>query len=197
MLEIRNCDKYYKKIKALNNVSIKFENPGLYILLGENGSGKSTILKLLARVIYKNKGEVINKELISYLPEKFSMPKLMKVKAYVDNLLRIFRSDKRTEDLLELYLIPNKRIGELSKGNLQKLAILQALENNVNYYLLDEPIDGLDIYAKKLFKEIIIELLSKNKTVIMSLHNKTIFNDLKPKVIKIKEGKLDVKKRKV
>lgn len=197
MLKLKNVNKKYGKINTINNISMIIDKPGLYILTGENGSGKSTIIKLLSKIIYKSSGEIENNYNISYLPDKFLMPKLMSVKLYIKEILKIYRNNKNVDELMQMYMLPKKRIGELSKGNLQKLGILQIVENDVQYYVFDEPLDGLDENARKLFKNIIINLLAKEKVVIMSLHNKSLFNDLKPQIFKIKEGKIDNAKKKI
>ena len=100
------------------------------------------------------------------------------------------------EELVSKFQIPNKRIGELSKGNQQKLGLLQILDYEADCYILDEPLDGLDDYAKKLFKEILKEKLENNKIIILSLHNKSIFNDLSPTILDIKEGRINEKRKK-
>ena len=93
MLNLVSLEKKYKDHIVFSNMSIEFTNGNLYILMGVNGSGKSTILKLIAGLIYKTDGKIIKDGVISYLPDKFSMPKLMKVKNY---LYEIFydRKDK-------------------------------------------------------------------------------------------------------
>lgn len=197
MLEFVTVEKKYKDHFVFSNMSISFQKGNLYILQGINGSGKSTILKLIAGIIYKTSGKIIKNGEVSYLPDKFNMPKLMKVKNY---LLEIFnnRKDKLNmyNELITKYQIPNKRIGDLSKGNQQKLGIMQILSYDASIYLFDEPLDGLDDFAKKLFKEEIKKKLNEEKIVVLALHNKTYFNDLNPTVIEVKEGMVYEKKRK-
>lgn len=197
MLELKNASKKFGKINTIYNVDLKASKPGLYILTGENGSGKSTIIKLISKIIFKSSGEILNNDGISYLPDKFMMPKLMKVDKYIKGILKLYNSKKSVYELMNIYMLPNKKIGELSKGNLQKLGILQIVENDTRYYVFDEPLDGLDDYAKKLFKGIISKLISKDKIIIMSLHNKSFFNDLKPKIYKLKDGLLHEGKKKI
>lgn len=187
MLRLNNVSKKYKDI-VLNNISVDFKEGNLYILRGVNGSGKSTIIKILSGIIYKTSGNIENDVSISYLPDKFMMPKLLKVKAYLDILKIPF-------DFTSKFQIPNKRIGELSKGNLAKLGILQIMYNECDCYILDEPLDGLDDFAKKLLKSLILEKLNDNKIVILSLHTKTLFNELNPIIYEIKEGELYEKKK--
>jgi ABC-2 type transport system ATP-binding protein len=196
MLNLVSLEKKYKDHTVFSNMTLSFKEGNLYILQGVNGSGKSTILKLIAGLIYKTDGKIIKDGVISYLPDKFSMPKLMKVKNY---LYEIFydRKDKNElyANLMKEYQIPNKRIGDLSKGNLQKLGLLQILSLDADIYLFDEPMDGLDDYAKKVFRDAIKEKLKENKLVLISLHNKSYFNELNPIVIEVKEGMVYEKKR--
>lgn len=196
MLELITVEKKYKDHTVFSNMTLSFKEGNLYILQGVNGSGKSTILKLIAGIIYKTSGKIIKSGDVAFLPDKFTMPKLMKVKDYI---LEVFSYSKDKEklyrDLISLYQIPNKRIGDLSKGNLEKLGILQILNTSAEIYLLDEPLDGLDDYAKKVVRDEIKNKLKENKIVILSLHNKAYFNELNPIIIEIKEGMVNEKKR--
>jgi ABC-2 type transport system ATP-binding protein len=194
MIKLTNVQKKYSGNYVLDNVTLDFSESGIYILQGINGSGKSTIIKLLTGIVYKTSGELKIDNTISYLPDKFILPKLMKVKNYLSLVLE---RKSKVDQLISKYQIPNKRIGELSKGNLQKLGLLQIFEYEADCYILDEPIDGLDEFAKKLVKDIIKEKLLMKKIIIMSLHNKTYFNDLNPKIYDVKEGRLNEKRKKL
>ncbi|MGM9970494.1 MAG: ATP-binding cassette domain-containing protein [Anaeroplasma sp.] len=191
MLYINNIKKKYKNHLILNNITLKIDKPGLYILQGVNGCGKSTLLKILGKIIYKSDGKIENDFKIAYLPDKFSLPKLMNVKSYLSHLTCL-----DIDNLLARYQIPNMRIEKLSKGNYQKLGILQVLSFDADCYLLDEPLDGLDDFAKKLFKTIISEKIDGGKLIIMSLHNKNLFNELRPTVYIIKDGCINEKRKK-
>ncbi len=193
LISLVNVEKKYNGHIILENLTLYIDKPGLYIIHGVNGSGKSTLIKLLSGIIYKSDGEFKINSTISYLPDKFTMPKLMRVKSYLSLILK--EKDKM-EELVSKFQIPNKRIGELSKGNQQKLGLLQILDYEADCYILDEPLDGLDDYAKKLFKEILKEKLENNKIIILSLHNKSIFNDLSPTILDIKEGRINEKRKK-
>ena len=196
MLEFIGVEKKYKDHFVFSNMNISFKEGNLYILQGVNGSGKSTILKLIAGIIYKSSGKIIKNKDVSYLPDKFNMPKLMKVKSY---LMEVFYDKPNKEDLynslMNIYQIPNKRIGDLSKGNQQKLGILQIMSGDADIYLLDEPLDGLDDKAKRIVRDEIKAKLDLGRVVILSLHNKTFFNELNPIIIEIKEGTVNEKKR--
>ena len=196
MLKVIDLEKRYKNNIVFQGVSIDFSNPNLYILQGINGSGKSTLIKVLSNIIYKSSGRIYRDINISYLPDKFSMPKLMKAKKYLKIILNMYGKNDLYDELITKYQIPNKRIGELSKGNLCKVGLIQILYMDSDCYILDEPLDGLDDYAKRLLKEEIINLINNKKIVILSLHNKNLFNDLKPEIYEIKEGFIKLKERK-
>ena len=187
MLKLNNITKKYKENIILDDISFDFSNPGLYILRGINGSGKSTIIKIISGIIFKSKGKIENDLSVSYLPDKFIMPKLMKVKDYVIEIT----NKNIYKELINYYQLPlNKRIGDLSKGNLQKLGLLQLFYNDSDCYLLDEPLDGLDDFARNLFKEKIKEKLDLNKIIIISLHDEFILDGYNIKTLYLEGGKI-------
>lgn len=189
MLSVENLSKKYGSTEIINNVNLKFENGKLYIFTGVNGSGKSTITKILSGIIYKTSGSLKIEDTISYLPDKYIMPRLLSVKSYC-RILSI------PYEMVQKYQIPNRKIGELSKGNFQKLGIIQILSRDTDCYILDEPLDGLDDITKKIFKQDIISKINDNKIIIMCLHTKTLFNELHPIIYEVKEGNINEKKRK-
>ena len=109
---------------------------------------------------------------------------------FVKDYLLCFIKKEYVEFLMNKYLIPNKRINELSKGNLQKLLLLQVFSNDSKYYILDEPLDGLDEFAKDLFKDEIKRLIKEDKIIIMALHDNELILDLNPKIYIMKDGKI-------
>ena len=193
MYSLVDISKKYSKHIIFSDVNINFKESNLYILQGVNGSGKTTLLKLIAGIIYKTEGSITLGNKISFLPDKFTFPKLMKVKSYLKEILK---DNTLINKEMEKYKLENKRIKELSKGNKLKLGILQIMNNDSDIYLFDEPLDGLDDYAKHLFKDLIKEKLSLNKIVIISLHNKSFFNDIQSIVLEFKDGKINEKKKK-
>lgn len=197
MLKLIQVEKRYKKNKVLQEISLDFSPPGLYILQGVNGSGKSTLIKILAGVIFKSGGEIKKEFSISYLPDKFLFPKLMRVDGYIAKVFSLYKIKEKSLNWLKEYQIPKKRIGELSKGNLQKLGLLQILSHPADCYILDEPLDGLDDFAKRLVKKKVMEKLQEHKTIILSLHNKSLFQELHPKIIEIRNGFCYEKKKKI
>ncbi len=195
MLSVVGLEKKYNEV-IIEDVTIDMSKPGLYIFTGINGSGKSTILKILAGTIYKSSGSINKNVSISYLPDKYTMTKLMSVISYVELILEMYGRKKEALSLISMYQIPKRRIGELSKGNQQKLGLLQILANDVDCYILDEPLDGLDEFAKHLVKNIISEKIRAGKIILMSLHGKNLFNDLKTRIFEVKDKKITERKKK-
>lgn len=195
MIIINNLIKQYNKNKVLDVSYIEIKKSGLYIFSGINGSGKSTLLKLLSKNIFKTSGNIDLTGSISYLPDKFSLPPLINVNTYLKHISSLYQIDSSYKDLVSAFELPNKKISSLSKGNLQKLGIIQALINPTDIYIFDEPLDGLDEGSKKLFKQLIKQKIEDGKIIIMSLHVKTLFNDLKPILYNVKDGNIYEKKK--
>ena len=195
MLKIIDLEKKYNDV-IFDHVSIDMSKPGLYIFQGINGSGKSTLLKIIAGTIFKSSGKIEKDITISYLPDKYTMPKLMTVISYVESILDIYGKKNEASTLIGMYQIPKRRIGELSKGNQQKLGLLQILANDADCYILDEPLDGLDEFAKHLVKGIITEKIKNGKIILMSLHGKNLFTDLKPRIFEVKNKMIIERKKK-
>ena len=193
MISLNSIEKKFRNKMVLSNVSFEIDSPGIYVINGKNGSGKSTLLKIISKIIYKSNGKINIDGTISYLPDKFIMPRLMRASAYLKLALD---DNQNIKELMNKYLIPNKKIRELSKGNLQKLGLLQILNKNADIYVLDEPLDGLDDTAKKIIKQDIIDLVNSGKIIILSLHTKTTFGDLKSQVFEIKDGCINEKRKK-
>jgi len=196
MLNLNNVLKSYDNNVALKNITISLSEGKLYVLTGANGSGKSTLIKIISNVIFKTSGTIESEGTISYLPDKYMLPKIMKTDEFIYNMLKLYRLNYKPDLILDKFQIPKRSIGGLSKGNFQKLGLFLAFYNDADIYILDEPIDGLDDFAKKLFKELIDEKLKENKTVIVSIHDKSFLNDLNPIVYEIKDGVISEKKRK-
>lgn len=195
MLNLVNVEKAYNNNIALKNITISLEEKKLYILVGANGAGKSTLIKILANVIFKTKGTIENNSIISYLPDKYLLPKIMNTKDFIDDFISLYNLKINSLDILNRFQIPKRSISSLSKGNYQKLGLFIAFYNDADIYIFDEPIDGLDDFAKKLFKELIKEKLELNKTIIVSLHDRSFLNELDPIIYEIKDGVLNEKKR--
>jgi len=186
MLKIRNLVKKYRNKVILDDVSYDFKENNLYVIRGENGTGKSTLVKILTKNIFKTKGFVDDIK-ISYLPDKYNLPKLIST----FNYLYLFTDDKKkVDEYIKKYQIPNKLIMNLSKGNLQKIGIVQILLNDSNCFVFDEPFDGLDDHIKSIFIDDLKRLVLDFKLVILVLHNDLLIEGIKIHNLYIEGGKL-------
>lgn len=196
--EVRNLVKSYGDKVVVDHLNLKMDRPGVYALLGTNGAGKTTSIRMILGMLQKDSGEVLfdGKEMqpkqmnIGYLAEERGLyPKypIIDQLLYFARLKGVKRSEamkriKHWSTRLELdeYLFPPKNskgkapkpklADQLSKGNQQKVQLMAALISDPEFLILDEPMSGLDPVNTDLFKEVIREEIAKDKYVIMSSH---------------------------
>lgn len=182
---INICKKYLNKI-ILNDISFTLENNSFTLLVGENGSGKSTILKLISKHIQKTSGKIDVDGSVAYLQEKYTLPRHIDVKTYISFLESLYNVD------LSYYVkyldIPKIKIRELSKGNLQKLGIISLIASKAEILLLDEPSEGMDSETKKKFLNILSTFKKEKKTIVISTHDPKDYIKLKTNTIYLREG---------
>ncbi|MBQ3514522.1 MAG: ATP-binding cassette domain-containing protein [Lachnospiraceae bacterium] len=196
-LEVRNLVKKYGDKVVLNHLSFEMKEPGVYALLGTNGAGKTTSLRIILGMLSYDEGEVLwdgkpfqpLSENIGYLAEERGLyPKysIMDQLLYFAKLKNVSKSEaqkriKYWAERLEVeeYLYPAvvkgkkaklKNADQLSKGNQQKIQLMAALISDPKLLVLDEPLSGLDPVNSDLFSSIIREELEKGKYLIMSSH---------------------------
>ncbi len=198
MLEVKNLKKQYGDKVVVDDLSFSINEPGVYALLGTNGAGKTTSIRMILGMLAKNGGEVLwngkpfnaAQMNVGYLAEERGLyPKY----SLLDQLL-YFASLKKVPKKIamdrikywaerlqvEEYIFPPKtvkgkaakanRADQLSKGNQQKVQLMAALISEPEFLILDEPLSGLDPVNTDLFKGIIREEIAKNKYLIMSSH---------------------------
>jgi ABC-2 type transport system ATP-binding protein len=197
MLKFSDVSKRYKNKFAVKSININIENGKVYLFVGENGSGKSTTIKLISRIIYTNEFSIFKNEYkrIMYLPDKRNYPKTLSSLDFLKYYL-VNQDLKKIEEYMIKYELPNKAISSLSKGNMQKVGIIQMVLSDGDLYAFDEPTDGLDNESISLFIEDLKELVSKGKTIVISTHKKNLYSDLKPNIYKFEDGVCNEKKRK-
>lgn len=181
---VRNLCKNYHNLVVVNNFSFEFES-GLYLLTGENGKGKSTLLKMFSKVIkpsniYYHIDEIDR----CFMCERIE-PGSGNVLDYLKRISQYNYVKTNILALINKWDIPNKDISSLSKGNRQKVAILMTYLCEADLYLFDEPTDALDKKAIKLFNEYIEELINLDKIIIISTHEKKYFSKMKYQEVKI------------
>ena len=186
ILELRNIEKSFGEKKVLTGVSFKAEGGKAFGLLGRNGAGKTTSIRILMDVFPANSGEVLidgqpidyNKIGIGYLPEERGLyPK----KIIIDQLTYFAElkgmSRKAAVESIDYWLgrlgmteYRNKKLETLSKGNQQKIQLITALAHDPDIIILDEPFSGLDPVNAMLLKDVVKEQIAKGKIVLFSSH---------------------------
>jgi ABC-2 type transport system ATP-binding protein len=186
MIKFINVYKKYLNKIVLNDISFTLENNSFTLLVGENGSGKSTILKLISKHIQKTSGKIDVDGSVAYLQEKYTLPRHIDVKTYISFLESLYNVD------LSYYVkyldIPKIKIRELSKGNLQKLGIISLIASKAEILLLDEPSEGMDSETKKKFLSILSTFKKEDKTIVISTHDPKDYIKLKTNTIYLREG---------
>ena len=177
-----------EKVTAVRELDLDIASGEVYGLLGPNGSGKSTTLKMilglmfpsagLVRVFGRGPGTVSVKSRIGFLPEESYLYPFLNAYETLDYYARLFRQPRaerrrRIDMLLEMVGLSGaayRRVGEYSKGMQRRIGMAQALINDPELLILDEPTSGMDPTASRQFKDLIAELSSRGKTIILSSH---------------------------
>lgn len=205
ILEIKKLTKYYGKTLAVNNLSLSLEEGEIFGFIGPNGAGKSTTIRSIMNLINKTEGEIlINgenftkekiklKEIIGYLPSEINLYDDLTVKEILNYHETFYKKNihKRRKYLVKkLNLQENKKIEDLSFGNLKKVGIVLALMHEPKILVLDEPTSGLDPIIQQVFFELLKEEKKKGTTIFYSTHILTEISKICDRVGIIKDGKL-------
>lgn len=214
IIEVKNIVKFFYSefkrtpIKVLDNVSFSIPQGVTFGMLGPNGAGKTTTMKIILGLLRPSSGEIkimgentTNKKMrakIGYMPEApyfYSYLNGYEFLSFCADLLGVDRKIKkeRIEELLELVGMSSRaytRLGKASKGMLQRIGIAQALLNDPELIMLDEPMSGLDPLGRKEIKDVILSLKAKNKTIFFNSHILSDVEILCDYVAILKYGKL-------
>lgn len=182
VLEIKNLNKSYGKKQALTDVNLNLERGRIVGLLGPNGSGKTTMIKLINGLLTPNSGSItvdgnkIGKEskiAVSYLPDKTYLPDWIKVNDIIkmfSDFYENFDPAKAMDMLSKLNINGNERLKTLSKGTKEKVQLILVMSRNAKLYLLDEPIGGVDPAARDYILNTIITTYNPDASVVISTH---------------------------
>jgi ABC-2 type transport system ATP-binding protein len=194
VVETRNLTKVYRdfwgrqKVRALKALDLQIHRGEVFGLLGPNGSGKTTTIKLLLGLLFptsgdililgKNAGDVGKNEKIGYLPEESYLYKFLNAEETLDFYGRLFNMSgavrrQRIAQLISMVGLESakkRQLKEYSKGMTRRIGLAQALINDPELILLDEPTSGLDPIGTRNMKDLILDLKRQGKTVIMSSH---------------------------
>lgn len=204
-LTVSNITKKYGEFTAVDNLSFEIKKPGVFALLGTNGAGKTTSIRIILGMLAKDSGTVTWKgkpvrpaeENVGYLAEDRGLyPKIniMDQMYFFASLKGIKKQDAQREtdywfDRLNINEYRKKNPNQLSKGNQQKVQLAAALVGNPELLILDEPLSGLDPVNADLFKSVIREEMGKNKFIIMSSHQMNIIEEFCDDIVILNKGK--------
>lgn len=195
---------YSKHFKLFDNVNLKIKSGNIYGLLGKNGTGKSTLLKLMTGVLMPHSGscQVFNEDATRRIPsvlseffivpEEFLLPSV-RMMCFVKmnaSLYPKFSHDDFSNYLREFELTGNKRLNTLSFGQKKKFLLAFGLATNVKLLFLDEPTNGLDIPSKSQFRKIVSRALTEERSIVISTHQARDLESLIDTVIILDEGKV-------
>ena len=214
VIETRNLNKVYKdfwgrkKVHAVKSLDIEVRQGEIFGLLGPNGSGKSTTIKLILGLLFPTGGRVLvfdkdatetrKNERIGYLPEESYLYQFLNAEETLDFYGRLFNMSgrerrKRIEELLHLVGLQGARhrqLREYSKGMRRRVGLAQALINDPDLILLDEPTTGLDPIGIREMKDLILALRDQGKTVLLCSHQLGDVQDVCDRVAILHQGEL-------
>lgn len=182
VLECNNLTKQFNQLCALKSINLKIPRGKIVGLLGPNGSGKTTFIKLINGLLIPTSGELkINglvpctetKARVSYLPDQNYLKEWMKLSRLIDffcDFYSDFEKEKAYEMMKRLNLDPNVPLKSLSKGMKEKVQLILVMSRNSDLYCLDEPIAGVDPASREYILNTIISNYSDNATILLSTH---------------------------
>lgn len=214
IVEARSLSKTYRdfwgrpKVRALKNLDLEIRQGEIFGLLGPNGSGKTTTMKLLLGLLFPTSGqalmfgndatEVRHKERLGYLPEESYLYKFLNAEETLDFYGRLFNIPaavrrERIQSLIKQVGLEGARrrqLREYSKGMTRRIGLAQALINDPELILLDEPTSGLDPIGTREMKDLILKLKGEGKTIIMSSHLLADVQDVCDRIAILHQGDL-------
>ena len=183
ILETRNLSKAYKKgIFVIKNMNLTIPKGKIVGLLGPNGCGKSTLIKMIAGILQTTEGEILvdgcpvgeeSKALVSYLPERTYFSGGMRVSelvTYFSEFYNDFDAERAYKLLADLGISPNSNLKTLSKGTKEKVQLILVMSRRAKLYLLDEPIAGVDPAAREYILSTIVSNYDPEATIVITTH---------------------------
>ncbi len=206
LLTCHNLTKNYGGLIALNNVNLTIESGKIIGLLGPNGSGKTTFIKILNGLLTPTSGEVLisgnkpgveSKEQVAYLPDNSYLNSWMTVEQIVTmftDFYADFRPELAFQMLSRLGITPKAKLKTLSKGNKEKVCLILVMSRNALLYVLDEPIAGVDPATRDYVISTIINNYNPEASVIISTHLIADIEQVLDEVIFINNGNIVLQK---
>lgn len=202
LIEFKNVYKSFDDKEVLKNVSFTINEGKIIGLLGKNGMGKTTIIKLINDLLTPSNGEIIicggkvgveSKKRISYLPERTYLDRGMKVEEvfkYFTDFYDDFNIEKAKKLLKDLNLEEQDYLNKMSKGMLEKLQLILVMSRDADLYILDEPLGGVDPATRDYILSTILSNFKEGSSVLISTHLISDVEKILDEVIFINEGEI-------
>ena len=200
ILKIENLSKRYYNKTALSDINLSIESGKIYGLLGPNGSGKTTLMKVIAGLHKQTAGNVLingnpvsykSKAAISYMPTENYLYGDFKVKnviRFYKDMYEDFQEEIALKILNDIKVDTEFKISKLSSGLTGKLKVALTLSRDSELYMLDEPLNGVDVLSRDTIMELITAFCGENKTIIISTHLVSEIEKILDSVIFLKDG---------
>ena len=202
LLICKNVNKNYGNKKVLKNINFSIPRGKIIGLLGKNGTGKTTLIKLINDLLTLDSGEILidgkkigveSKKIISYLPERTYLDKSMTVNEVIDMFSEFydnFDSKKARKLLKDLKLDVNSKLSKMSKGMQEKVQLVLVMSRKALLYILDEPLGGVDPATRDYILDTILTNFNEGASVIISTHLIADIERILDEVIFIDDGKI-------
>jgi len=202
MVEFNNVYKSYSSKEVLKGVDLNIPKGKIVGLLGPNGSGKTTMIKLMNNLLQADEGSieikgmkpsVETKKIVSYLPEKTYLNDWMKVKdilGFFKDFYADFDMEKADQMIESLKIDKNEKLKTMSKGTKEKVQLILVMSRNADLYILDEPIGGVDPAARSYILKTILANYNENSTLLIATHLISEIENICDDVIFISNGEI-------
>lgn len=205
-IEVNNYTKIIKGMTVLDNVNLTLEKGSISLIVGGNGSGKTMLLRALSGLIFPTSGEILIDGKKMIFNEKFSVDIGICIEqngmqsnisgfenlAYLANINKIIDEKEilRYMKLFDIYRYKDMKFKKYSLGMKKKLALIQAVMENQDLMIFDEPLNGLDEKSIDVFVKLLEEEKAKGKTIIIATHKQNIFENILDRVFEMYHGRL-------
>ena len=200
-IEVTNLTKYYGSFKALDQINISIKQGEIHGFLGPNGAGKTSTIRILvglmgasngsATIFNQKSGDKNTKKLVGYLPSDFGLPKQYTIGQYLDLIEKVRGKGQYRDELVTRFKVDeNRKLNQLSKGNRQKVSIVQALMHEPKIVIADEPTSGLDPLLQNELNNYFQEYVDRGGTVFVSSHILADVQGICNNITVIKEGRI-------
>ena len=205
ILQIKNIEKSFGDKKIINDVSFSIKSGKIVGLLGKNGSGKTTIIKMINDLLTIDKGQILidgqeisekTKAIVSYLPERTYLDNTKTIAQVFDYFQDFYENFDRTkaESLLkDLDLDVNAGLAKMSKGMKEKLQLILVMSRSAKLYILDEPLGGVDPSTRDYIMQTILSNFGENSSILITTHLIADIEKILDEVIFIDKGKVVLK----